>query len=89
MHWREIYEDELREEREASRKEDLWQNKEERREYVGSVNFLARIIGEMEESARNYDRLAQGAESEAFGDDHTLFALEELIGKLKYSLGEK
>jgi len=59
MHWRQIYEEELREEREAVRKEELWENKEESKEYIGSVNFLAKIIREMEESAKNYDKLAE------------------------------
>lgn len=50
---------------------------------------MARIIREMEDSAKSYEKLAESVESENSSEDHTLFVLEELIGKLKVKLGYK
>jgi len=40
----------------------MFSKREEKQEYVSSVNFLARIIKEMEDSAKNYEKLAQTVE---------------------------
>jgi hypothetical protein len=84
---RQIYEDELREERTESIQRPL--PDKESVEYVGSVNYLTRIIKEMEDSAHGYSKLTETIEHDDENEEGSMKYLADLLTSMKRRLGEK
>lgn len=68
---RELFEQELRQAKEEEKSQKPLTAKETT-EYVGSVNFLTRVIKEMEESAHEYSKLTEHIEKEDTNEEMAL-----------------
>ncbi len=67
----------------------MQQKKTNEPEYINSVNFLAKIIRQMEDSAKSYDKLAYKLENDYQAEDQALNILEELMNRMKLQFGYK
>ena len=59
-------------------------------EYMGAVNYLAKVIKDMESTSQGYDHLENRIQNDfKFSEDKMLVLLEDVLGRFKNKLGAR